>query len=63
MNLTVPVAGYFLTVLILMFGGRKRRSFAHANYTAAGVIVTILCLGAIAWFLSVVISNFLNTEY
>jgi hypothetical protein len=62
MNLAVPVAGYFLAVLIIMFGGRKRRSFAHANHTAAGVTVTILCLGAIAWFLAVVISHLLNAE-
>jgi hypothetical protein len=62
MNLAVPVAGYFLTVLIIMFGGRKRRSFAHASYAAAGVTITILCLGALAWLLSAVISQFLNAE-
>ena len=62
MNLAVPVAGYFLAVLIIMFGGRKRRSFAHANYRAAGATVTILCLGAVAWFLAVVISQCLNAQ-
>ena len=62
MNLAVPVAGYFLTVLIIMFGGRKRRSFAHANHAAAGVTITIHCLGAIAWFLAAVISQLLNAE-
>lgn len=62
MNLAVPVAGYFLTVLILMFGGRKRRSFAHANYAAAGMTITILCLGAIAWFLFAVMSQLVNAD-
>lgn len=62
MNLALPVAGYFLTVLIFMFGGRKRRSVAHANHAAAGVTLIILCLGAIAWFLTAVISQFLNAE-
>jgi hypothetical protein len=56
------MAGYFLTVLIIMFGGRKRRSFAHANYAAAGMTITILCLGAIVWILSAVISRLLNAE-
>lgn len=60
MNLGVPVAGYFLTVLIIMFGGRKRRSFADANYAAAAVTITILCLGAIGWFLSNIIAKLLN---
>ena len=62
MNLAVPVAGYFLTVLIIMFGGRKRRSFVHANYTAATMTITILCLGAIAWLMIAVIFRFLNVE-
>jgi hypothetical protein len=56
------MAGYFLTVLIIMFGGRKRRSFAHANYAAAGMTITILCLGAIVWLLSAVISQILTAE-
>lgn len=60
MNLAVPVAGYFLTVLIIMFGGRKRRSFAHANYAAAAATITLLCLGAIGWLLTAVISQLLN---
>ena len=62
MNLAVPVAGYFLTVLIIMFGGRRRRSFAHANYAAAWLTITVLCLGAIAWILIAVLSQFLNAE-
>lgn len=60
MNLAVPVAGYFLAVLIVMFGGRKRRSFAHANHAAAGVTILIFCLGAIAWLLTSVISQLLK---
>ena len=60
MNLAAPVAGYFLAVLIIMFGGRKRRSFAHANHAAAGITITLLCLGAIAWLLSGVISELVN---
>jgi hypothetical protein len=62
MNLAVPVAGYLVAVLIIMFGGRKRRSFSHANYAVAGVTITILCLGALAWFLGAVISQLLNIE-
>jgi hypothetical protein len=62
MNLAVPVAGYFLTVLIIMFGGRQRRSFAHANHTAAGLTLAIFCVGAILWLLSTVVSQFMNAE-
>lgn len=60
MNLAVPVAGYCLAVLIIMFGGRKRRSFAHANHAAAGMTIALFCLGAIGWLLIVVISHVMN---
>lgn len=62
MNLAIPVAGYFLAVLIIMFGGRKRRSFAHANHAAAGMTVALFCLGAITWLLILVISHIMNAE-
>jgi len=62
MNLAVPVAGFFLTVLIIMFGGRKRRSLEHASYAAAGLTITILALGAIVWLMTAVISQFLNAD-
>ena len=60
MNLAIPVAGYFLAVLIIMFGGRKRRSFANANHAAAGMTIALFCLGAIAWLLIVIISHLVN---
>lgn len=49
MILSVPVAGYFLLVLIIMFGGRKRRPFNVASQTAAGVFVTSFALTALVW--------------
>jgi hypothetical protein len=60
MDLSVPFAGYFLMVLIIMFGGRKKRSFTQASQAAAGITVTLLCTGAILWFLSAVISQIVN---
>jgi bacteriorhodopsin len=62
MNLAVPLAGYFLTVLILMFGGRKRRSFHQASHAAASVTVTLLSLGAIVWLLYAIIWHLINAE-
>ena len=62
MSLAVPLAGYFLAVLVIMFGGRKRRSFAKASQTAAGIAVTAFCVGAIVWFLSAVIWQLINAE-
>ena len=62
MNLTVPLTGYCLTVLIIMFGGRKRRTFTHATQLAAGMTIIVLCLGAIVWLLSAVISQLINAE-
>jgi len=62
MNLSVPVAGYFLMVLIIMFGGRKGRSFTQASQAAAGITITLLSMGAILWFLSAVISQMVNAK-
>ena len=62
MNLAVPLAGYFLAVLILMFGVRKRRSFNQAGQAAAGITVTLLSVGAIVWVLYAVICQLLNAE-
>jgi hypothetical protein len=62
MNLAVPFAGYFLMVLIFMYGGRRRRSFGEASQVAAGTIITLLCLGAILWFLSMVLWQFAHVE-
>ncbi len=62
MNLSIPMAGYFLMVLIIMFGGRKRRTFAQASQTAAGMTVTLLCIAAIVWFLGAVISQMINAK-
>ncbi|HET9788016.1 MAG TPA: hypothetical protein VFP47_12810 [Pyrinomonadaceae bacterium] len=63
MNFTVPLAGYFLAVLIIMFGGRKRRSFMHASQTAAGIVITLLSIGAIVWFVGTIISQIINAKY
>ena len=62
MNLSVPFVGYFLMVLIIMFGGRKRRSFSQASQAAAGITVTLLCIGAILWFLTAVISQMVDAK-
>jgi hypothetical protein len=62
MNLTAPLTGYCLVVLIIMFGGRKRRPFTHASQAAAGMTITLLCIGAIVWFVSAVISQIINAE-
>lgn len=62
MNLSVPFAGYFLMVLIIMFGGRKRRSFTQASHAAAGITISVLCVGAILWFLAAVISQMLSAQ-
>lgn len=62
MNLSVPFAGYFLVVLIIMFGGRRRRSFTQASQAAAGVVISALCIGAILWFLSAVVSQIINAR-
>ena len=62
MNLGVPLAGYFLVVLIIMFGGRRRRSFTQASQAAAGITITLLCIGAIVWFLCAVVSHLINAE-
>jgi galactitol-specific phosphotransferase system IIC component len=62
MNLSFPFAGYLLMVLIIMFGGRKRRSFSQAFQAAAGVTITLLCMGAILWLLGVAISQMVNVK-
>ena len=62
MNLAFPMAGYFLAVRIIMFGGRTRRSFMQASHVAAAITITLLCIGAILWFLSVVVSQLTNAE-
>ena len=62
MNLAVPLGGYCLAVLIIMFGGRTRRSFTQANQAAAGITVTLLSVGAILWLLYAVIWQLINAE-
>jgi hypothetical protein len=57
MNLTVPLAGYMLAVLILMFGGRRRRSFSQASQAAAGLTVMLLSIGAILWLVCMVVAH------
>jgi hypothetical protein len=62
MLLSVPFAGYSVIVLVIMFGGRERRSFSQASQAAAGITVTALSLGAIVWLLSAVVSRLLNAD-
>jgi hypothetical protein len=62
MNLAVPLAGYALTVLIIMFGGRRRRSFNQASQAAAGLTVLLLCIGAILWLLGMVVLHLTNAN-
>jgi len=62
MNYSVPLAGYFLMVFIIMFGGRRRRTFTDASQLAAGMIITLLFVGAIVWFMSLTISQLMNAE-
>jgi hypothetical protein len=62
MNFSAPLAGYFLMVFIIMFGGRRRRTFTDASQAAAGMIITLLFVGAIVWFLSLIISQLMNAE-
>jgi len=38
---SVPVAGYLLVILIIMFGGRKRRTFRQASHATAGSVLTL----------------------
>lgn len=60
MSYTLPLAGYGLMVLIIMFGGKKRRPFTQASQAAAGVVITLLSLGAILWFVTAVISQLIS---
>ncbi len=62
MNFSAPLAGYFLMVFIIMFGGRRRRTFTDASQAAAGMIITLLFVGAIVWFLSLIISQLMNAK-
>jgi len=57
---TVAVGGFMFLTLALMFGGRRRRSFVEASHKAAGFIVAIFCLTAIAVFIMGSISHFLG---
>jgi predicted CDP-diglyceride synthetase/phosphatidate cytidylyltransferase len=60
---SVPVAGYLLVILIIMFGGRKRRTFRQASHATAGSVLTLFYLSAILWFLSVIILQLLSAEH
>jgi bacteriorhodopsin len=62
MNVAVPLAGYFFAILIIMFGGRKKRSFSQASQAAAGITVTLLSVGAIVWLLYTVIWQLINAQ-
>jgi predicted small integral membrane protein len=63
MSYSVPLGGYALVVLIIMFGGRKRRTFNQATQAAAGVVITLLSLSAILWFVSSLILQVVSAEH
>ena len=52
MDYATPLAGYLLLTLVIMFGGRKRRTFTHASHTAAGMLIGTLCIASLLWFVS-----------
>jgi hypothetical protein len=52
MDYATPLAGYLLLTLVIMFGGRKRRTFTHASHTAAATLIGTLCLASLLWFFS-----------
>jgi hypothetical protein len=54
------LSGFMFFTLALMFGGRRRRSFAEASHTAAGFTVGILCLAALLVFITGSIAHFLG---
>ena len=58
-----PIAGYLLMILIIMFGGRKRRTLREASHVTAGTVLTLLYLSAILWFLSVTVLQLLSAEH
>jgi len=52
MDNSAPLAGYLLIVLVIMFGGRKRRTFTQASHAAAAMTIGMLCLASLLWFIS-----------
>jgi uncharacterized iron-regulated membrane protein len=57
---TAALAGFIFLIVALMFGGKRRRSFAEATHTAAGLTVGTLCLAALLTFLTGSISHLLG---
>jgi site-specific recombinase len=57
MSDTAALSGFIFLTLVLMFGGRKRRSFAEASHKAAALIVGILCMAALLVFITGSISH------
>jgi hypothetical protein len=49
---TVVIGGYCFLTLTLMFGCKRRRSFAEASHTAAAFVVVSLCLVALTLFVA-----------
>ena len=56
------LSGFTFLTLALMFGGRKRRSFAEASHTAAACVVGVLCVAALLIFISGSISHLFGLE-
>lgn len=52
MDYATPLGGYLLLTLVIMFGGRKRRTFAQASHAAAGMLIGLLCLASLLLFAS-----------
>lgn len=52
MDYATPLAGYLLLTLVIMFGGKKRRTFDQASHAAAGMLIGLLCLASLLLFAS-----------
>ena len=57
MSEAAPLYGFIFLTLVIMFGGRKRRSFAEASHAAAAFVIGSLCLMALAVFITGSISH------
>jgi hypothetical protein len=57
MDYATPLAGYLLLTFMIMFGGRKRRTFVQASHAAAGMLVGTFFLVSLLWFVSGALSH------
>lgn len=60
MTNTAVLAGFAFLTLVLMFGGRKRRTFAEASHKAAALIMGALGVIVLVVFLTGTLSHVLG---